>query len=65
VAGNVLSKYFVTTAVLDTLLIWTEKLQISLVWRYIIQPRQKIEEVCDVHVYTARRHTAQELFEYP
>jgi hypothetical protein len=65
VSGNVLSHYFTEIAVLDTVLIWSEKQRISLVWRHVIRPRQKIEEVCDVHVNLIRLRTARELYNKP
>jgi hypothetical protein len=65
VSGNVLSRYFTEIAVLDTVLIWSEKRCISLVWRQVIRPRQKIEEVCDVYVNLIRLRTARELYNKP
>jgi hypothetical protein len=65
VSGNVLSHYFTEVAVLDTVLIWSDKPQISLLWRQVIRSRQKIEEVRNVYVYLVRLRTARELYGKP
>jgi hypothetical protein len=62
VAGNVRSQYFTEIAVLDTVLIWAEGQQLTLVWRNVIKPRQKFEEVRKLHIYRVRIETARELF---
>jgi hypothetical protein len=65
VAGNVLSHYFTEVARLDTVLVWTHAPLITLVWRHVIKPRQKFEEVCNVFVYLVRLRTIRELFGAP
>jgi hypothetical protein len=62
VAGNVRNQYFTEMAVLDTLLIWSERPELTLVWRRVIRPRQKIEEVRNIYIYRARLQTVREVF---
>ncbi len=65
VSGNVLNRYFTEVAKLDTLLVWTDEPKVSLIWRHIIRPRQKIEEVSNVNVNWVRLRTARELYGKP
>jgi hypothetical protein len=65
VSGNVLNDYFTAVAVLDTVLVWTEEPQISLVWRHPVRLRQKFEELCNVYVYLVRLRTSRELYGKP
>lgn len=62
VSGNLPSHYFTRVAVLDTILLWSDTPRITLVWRHSIPTRQKIEEVCNVHVHDCRVRTALELY---
>jgi hypothetical protein len=62
IAGSVLSYYFTQVAVLDTVAISTDRPELTMVWRYAIRPRQKIEEIGRVYVYVARLRTARELY---
>lgn len=62
VSGNMLKGYFARVAALDTLLLWADAPRITLVWRHAIPTRQKIEEVCNVHVHDCRVRTALELY---
>jgi hypothetical protein len=50
---------------LDTILIWSDKPAISLVWRQCIRPKQKIAEVCNVFVYLVRLQSTRELYGKP
>jgi hypothetical protein len=65
VAGNVLGYYFAKLARLDTVLIWSAPPQLSLVWRYVIRPRQKIEDVRNVYLDYVRLRAALELYGTP
>jgi hypothetical protein len=62
IAGSVLFHYFTEVAILDTVCIWTDRPQITLVWRHTIRPKQKIEEVGRVHVNVTRLQVARELY---
>lgn len=62
VSGNLQSHYFTGVAALDTVLLWADAPRITLVWRHAIPTRQKIEEVCNVHVHDCRVRTAFELY---
>jgi hypothetical protein len=62
VTGNVLHRYFTELAVLDTVLIWSQRPMISLVWRHPLRVRQKIEEAERVQISLIRRRSARELF---
>jgi hypothetical protein len=62
VSGNLPGHYFTRVAVLDTILLWSDTPRITLIWRHAIPTRQKIEEVCNVHVYECRVRTALELY---
>jgi hypothetical protein len=65
VAGNVTSRYYSEVARLDTVLIWVDVPQISLVWRYGIYPRQKIAEVRNVFVHFVRLRSVRDVFGIP
>lgn len=65
IAGSVLFHYFTEVAVLDTVGIWTDRPQITLVWRHTIIPKQKIEEIGRVHVNMCRLRVARELYGAP
>ncbi len=62
VSGNLPGHYFTRVAALDTLLLWSDVPRITLVWRHAIPTRQKIAEVCNVHVHDCRVRTALELY---
>jgi hypothetical protein len=62
VAGNVRNQYFTEIALLDTVLILTDRPELTLVWRYAIRPKQKIEEVRNVYIYRARLQSVREVF---
>jgi len=62
VSGNVRQEYFTEAATLDTMLIWSDTPRITLIWRYVIRPRQKTEEIGDVFANFVRGHTAREFF---
>jgi hypothetical protein len=62
VSGNVMNRYFTEVATLDTLLVWSDAPKITLVWRQVIRPRQKIAEVSNVNVNWVRLRTARELY---
>jgi hypothetical protein len=63
VSGSVRQRYFNKLATLDTLLLWSDLPAITLVWRHVIHPRQKISEVGSVTVSLMRLRTARELYE--
>jgi hypothetical protein len=63
VSGNVRQEYFNQAATLDTMLIWSDTPRITLVWRFVIRPRQKIEEIGDVFANFVRLHTARQFFD--
>jgi hypothetical protein len=65
VSGNVTHHYFTEIAPLDTMLIWTEKPQLVLVWRLAIVPKQKVAEVCNLFVNTASLRSTRELYGVP
>jgi hypothetical protein len=65
VSGSVLYDYFTEIAVLDTVTIWSDRLQLTLVWRLVIRPRQKIEELGPVTIFLARLRTTRELYGVP
>lgn len=65
VSGNVLQRQFTAVAALDTMLLWAEAPRLTLVWRHVIRPRQKIEEVSNVHVNLARLKNVRELYAIP
>jgi hypothetical protein len=65
VSGNVLGHYFTEVAVLDTVLIWSDRPWINLVWRHVIHVRQKIAEVSNVFIDLVRLRTARELYGAP
>jgi hypothetical protein len=65
VAGNVLGYYFAKLARLDTVLIWSTPPQLTLVWRDVIRPRQKIEDVLNVYLDYVRLRAALELYGAP
>jgi hypothetical protein len=62
VSANVMNHYFTKVAVLDTVIIWSDKPRIILVWRHAIVCRQKIEEIRNVFICLVRLRTVQELF---
>lgn len=62
VSANVRQDYFSAPAILDTILVWSENLAITLVWRYVIRPRQKIAEIGPVTLSLIRTRTARELY---
>jgi len=65
VSGNVRQAYFNATATLDTILVWSDTPTITLIWRRVIRPRQKNEEIGDVSLNLIRLHTAHEVFGAP
>jgi hypothetical protein len=65
VSGNVLHKYFTDVATLDTVLVWSSQPKLTLVWRYCISPKSKVEEVRNVYVDPVRVTTARELYGKP
>ena len=60
-AGNIRSHYFMEVAFLDTVLIWAERPELTLIWRHVIRPRQKVEEVRNVFIYWVRLHSVREV----
>jgi hypothetical protein len=64
-AGNVLGRYFLDVAILDTVYIRPGIPEITLVWRYLITPRQKIEEVGTIYLDTVRLWSAREILGKP
>ena len=62
VTGRIRQTYFSNLARLDTVLVWSDKPCLSLVWRLPIRPRQKIEEIGKVGVHMIRTQTARELY---
>lgn len=62
VGGNVLGSYFTKIAHLDTVLIWSTPPQLTLTWRCVLRPRQKIEEVGFVHIYYWRLRAAERVY---
>ena len=62
VSGNMLQRQFTSVATLDTMLLWAQVPRLTLVWRHVIRPRQKIEEVSNVHVNLARLKNVRELY---
>lgn len=65
ISGNVLQRQFTAVATLDTMLLWADAPRLTLVWRHVIRPRQKIEEVSNVHVNLARLRSVRELYATP
>jgi hypothetical protein len=65
VAGNVRSNYFTQVAVLDTVFVWADQPRLTLVWRSVVKPQQKIAEVRNLFVYSARIQAARELYGAP
>lgn len=65
VAGSLLGRHFTRLAVLDTILVWSDRARITLVWRLSLKLRQKIEEVADIYVYAPGLRCAMELFGPP
>jgi len=64
-SGNVLSHYFTEVPPLDTVSVFLEPLRITLAWRYAIRVRQKIEEISNVHIFTAGIRITRELYGKP
>jgi hypothetical protein len=64
-SGNVLSHYFTEVPALDTLSVFLETLRITLVWRYAIRVRQKIEEISNIHIFMASIRITRELYGKP
>jgi hypothetical protein len=62
VTANVRQEYVSEAARLDTILLWTDTPRITLVWRHVIRPRQKNEEIGDVSANFVRLQTAREFF---
>jgi hypothetical protein len=62
VSANVRQEYTNETAKLDTILVWSDVPRITLIWRHVVRPRQKNEEIGDVSVHFVRLQTALELF---
>jgi hypothetical protein len=65
VATSVLSVYYTAVAALDTVLVSSDKPRMTLVWRHLIVPKQKIEEIGQTNVYLARLRSVRELYELP
>src|SRR5262249_30230252 len=63
VATSVLSEYSTVVAALDTVLVSSDKPRLTLVWRHLIVPKQKIEEIGRTNVYLARLRSVRELYE--
>jgi len=63
ITGNIRQDYFSKLASLDTVLLWSDRPLITLLWRLPIRPRQKIEEIGTVGVHAIRVETARELYE--
>lgn len=62
VTGNIRKDYFSALSHLDTVMLWSERPWVTLVWRWVIRPRQKIEEIGTVVVHLIRTQTAAELY---
>jgi hypothetical protein len=62
ITGSIRQTYFSNLARLDTVLVWSDKPCLSLVWRLPIRPRQKIEEIGTIGVHMIRTQTARELY---
>jgi len=62
VTANVRQEYFSEAARLDTMLVWSDVAKITLIWRHVIRPRQKCEEIGDVSANFVRLQTAREFF---
>jgi hypothetical protein len=62
VSSNVRQEYVSEAAKLDTILVWSDIPKITLIWRHVIRPRQKNEEVGDVSANFVRLQTAREFF---
>jgi hypothetical protein len=62
VTGNIRKDYFSTLAQLDTVQLWCDQPWLTLVWRLVLRPRQKIEEIGGVQVHMIRTQTARELY---
>ena len=62
VTANVRQEYVSEAARLDTILVWSDEPKITLIWRYVIRPRQKNEEIGDVSANFVRLQTAREFF---
>ena len=63
VAGNVLNRYFVESARLDTMLVVLDSPVFSLTWRYVAPVRRKFEELVNVFVYRVRTETVADLLD--
>jgi hypothetical protein len=64
-SGNVLSHYFTEVPPLDTVSVFVETLRVTLVWRYAIRVRQKIEEISNIHIFMASTRITRELYGKP
>jgi hypothetical protein len=65
VSGNVRTRYFAEVARLDTMILWTEAPQLTLVWRLSIPAQQKFEDIRNVYGAMVRLRTAQQLYGQP
>jgi hypothetical protein len=62
VSGNVRAHYFTELARLDTVMFWADAPKATLVWRHVIRPKNKLEEVRNVYADPIRLATARQLY---
>jgi len=65
VSGNVLGRYFTEIATLDTVTFSSDRPVITLVWRHVIVPRQKVEEIANVFTLLPMVRSTRELYGKP